>query len=138
MRLVLLITITLLLGGCVTTVEVNHYPNVNTPPPTGFYSDTEKQQRARDLIGRVIRLSRGEILQGSSHANTAGVVERRLKVKGWFICRQQRQYGMIVVFCARHRKLQRYVDHSNIRAFMLSLQENMEGISAPVYIDWGR
>lgn len=133
---VLLIPALVFLAGCVTTVEVNHYPNASRPQPAGFLSDSEKWQRVRDRLGSVQVLSRGEILQGTSHANTAGVVQQQLGY-GW-VCRQRSQAGVtVVVYCARGHKLQRHVRRNDEPAFIMRLQPFLSHGAAPVYLDRG-
>jgi len=124
------------LAGCVTAVNINHYPNAGRPQPSGFLSDSEKYQRVRDRLGQVQVLSRGEILQGTSHANTAGVVQRQLG-RGW-VCRQRSQVGVaVVVYCARGHKLQRHVHRNDEPAFDMRLQPFLSYGAASVYLDRG-
>lgn len=132
---IVLLALVLFLSDCVTTVEVNSYPNAGRPETPGFYNDTQKWERIHARFGSVQYLSRGDILQGHAQSNAAGVIQRRLG-RGW-VCRQKRQYGVVVVYCARHHKLQRYVPYNNAEAFHMELQPLLRWGAAPVYIDWG-
>lgn len=140
MRLILVLLFSVQLAGCgVTTIEVNHYPNAGRPATPGFYSDTQKWERVRSYIGRTQTLSRGEMLLGTSRYS-ADIVRRRLVAdtgyRHW-VCRQRRQHDVLVVRCARHYKLQRYVRYNNEPAFNMQLQPLLRWGAAPVYIDRG-
>jgi len=139
LMLVLLLCAASLAGCGVTTIEVNHYPNAGSTPTPGFYNDTQKWERVRDHVGRFEHLSRGEMLRGTSRY-TADIVRGKLVAhtgyRDW-VCRGLRQYDVLVIRCARHDKLQRYVRYNNEPAFDMQLQPALRWGAAPVYIDWG-
>ena len=130
----------LVFAGCGTlVVDVTAYPNANSEPTPGFYNDSQKWQRVATRVGRSQQLSRAEVLSGSSRFS-ADVIRGRLAAdtgyRSW-VCRQVRQYDVLVVRCARHHKLQRYLPLNEVRMFNLQLQPLLRYGAAPVYVDWG-
>mgnify|MGYP005846920225 CR=1 FL=1 len=71
--------------------------------------------------------------------STAGIYEARLRSAGYpnMVCRQHRQYGVLVVYCAHEGKLQANL-HNPEPVFWLRLQPLGDWGEAPAYIDFQR
>lgn len=102
-----------------------------------YYSDQEKYAIAQRTFGSVVHMSRAEVLLGSQ-TGAASVIERRIarSYRIDMVCNQRRIKGVLMVFCARHHKLQRFL-RSKDKVFVMELQGFHALGAAPAFVDWG-